>query len=175
MAWYRPAVRWIAFPSLRSTRPMPPACCPWRPDTTNRMPTRARCCRTALISGERATFRFGVPRAEQLQFFGNQQAAALFQRSCDALRAIGGTAVEIDFAPFLEAARLLYEGPWVAERYAAIREFFDAQSDAINPVVREIIAGAQEILRRRHFQRHVPAGSAAQGKRHRCGTRSIAW
>ncbi|MDO8988370.1 MAG: allophanate hydrolase [Sideroxyarcus sp.] len=94
--------------------------------------------------GRAKTFRFGVPRAEQLQFFGNQQAAALFQRSCDALRAIGGTAVEIDFAPFLDAARLLYEGPWVAERYAAIREFFDTKAQHINPVVREIIAGAKK-------------------------------
>ena len=93
--------------------------------------------------GRAETFRFGIPRADQLQFFGNQQADALFQRSCDALRAIGGTAVEIDFAPFLNAARLLYEGPWVAERYAAIREFFDARSEAIHPVVREIIAGAK--------------------------------
>jgi allophanate hydrolase len=94
--------------------------------------------------GRAKTFRFGLPRAEQLQFFGDQQAAALFQRSCDALRAIGGMAVEIDFAPFLNAARLLYEGPWVAERYAAIREFFDAKAEHINPVVREIIAGAKK-------------------------------
>lgn len=94
--------------------------------------------------GRAGAFRFGVPRAGQLQFFGNQQAAALFQRSCDALRAIGGTAVEIDFTPFLDAARLLYEGPWVAERYAAIREFFDTKAEHINPVVREIIAGAKK-------------------------------
>ncbi len=94
--------------------------------------------------GRAATFRFGIPRAEQLQFFGNQQAAALFKCSCEALRAIGGTAVEIDFSPFLNAARLLYEGPWVAERYAAIREFFDARSEVIHPVVREIIAGAKK-------------------------------
>lgn len=94
--------------------------------------------------GHAETFRFGVPRAEQLQFFGNRDAAALFQKRCAALQAIGGIAVEIDFAPFLNAARLLYEGPWVAERYAAIREFFDAHADAINPVVREIIAGAKK-------------------------------
>lgn len=94
--------------------------------------------------GSAATFRFGVPRAGQLQFFGNQQAAALFARSCNALRAIGGTSVEIDFSPFLQAARLLYEGPWVAERYAAISEFFDARPEVINPVVREIIGGAKK-------------------------------
>jgi allophanate hydrolase len=94
--------------------------------------------------GRAATFRFGIPRADQLQFFGNRQAAELFARSCDALRAIGGTAVEIDFSPFLNAARLLYEGPWVAERYAAISAFFDARPGAINPVVREIIGGAKK-------------------------------
>ena len=94
--------------------------------------------------GSAATFRFGVPRTGQLQFFGNKEAAALFARSCDALRAIGGTSVEIDFSPFLQAARLLYEGPWVAERYAAISEFFDARPEVINPVVREIIGGAKK-------------------------------
>jgi len=94
--------------------------------------------------GSAATFRFGIPRAEQLEFFGNQQAAELFARSCDALRAIGGTSIEIDFSPFLQAARLLYEGPWVAERYAAISEFFDARPEVINPVVREIIGSAKK-------------------------------
>jgi allophanate hydrolase len=94
--------------------------------------------------GRASSFRFGVPRAEQLQFFGNTQAAALFQRSCDKLRAIGGVQVEIDFEPFLQAARLLYEGPWVAERYAAIQEFFDTRYEVINPVVREIIGGAKK-------------------------------
>ncbi len=94
--------------------------------------------------GRAERFRFGVPRADQLQFFGNQDAVALFQRSCEELETIGGQKVEIDFLPFLKSARLLYEGPWVAERYAAIREFFDAHSAAINPVVREIIAGAKK-------------------------------
>ncbi len=90
------------------------------------------------------SFRFGVPREDQLQFFGNQDAAALFQKSVAAMEAIGGQKVEIDFLPFLKSARLLYDGPWVAERYAAIRAFFDAHADVINPVVREIIAGAKK-------------------------------
>ena len=94
--------------------------------------------------GHAEYFRYGVPRAEQLQFFGNSQAAALFEQSRVQLRALGGIEIEIDFTPFLESARLLYEGPWVAERYAAIREFFDANSAAIDPVVREIIAGAKK-------------------------------
>ena len=69
--------------------------------------------------GRAEHFRFGVPREDQLQFFGNQDAAALFQKSVAAMEAIGGQKVEIDFLPFLKSARLLYEGPWVAERYAA--------------------------------------------------------
>ena len=94
--------------------------------------------------GRAQSFRFGVPRADQLQFFGNQDAAALFQKNVVAMQALGGQKVEIDFLPFLKSARLLYEGPWVAERYAAIREFFETKQDAIHPVVREIIAGAKK-------------------------------
>ncbi|MEW5902728.1 MAG: allophanate hydrolase [Pseudomonadota bacterium] len=94
--------------------------------------------------GGATSFRFGVPRVDQLQFFGNQDAALLFQESVAAMEAIGGQKVEIDFQPFLDAARLLYEGPWVAERYAAIRAFFDTHPDTIHPVVREIIAGAKK-------------------------------
>ena len=57
---------------------------------------------------------------------------------------IGGERVAIDFGPFLEAARLLYEGPWVAERYVAIREFFEAHANAMHPVTRRIIGGGKE-------------------------------
>jgi len=43
---------------------------------------------------------------------------------------------------FFEVARLLYEGPWVAERRAAVRAFMDAQPDAMHPVTRAILAKA---------------------------------
>ena len=66
-------------------------------------------------------FRFGVPQSDQLEFFGNNDAKALFERSVGRLIAMGGEAVVIDFADFLETAGLLYGGPWVAERYQAIR------------------------------------------------------
>ena len=89
-------------------------------------------------------FRFGVPRKEQLQFFGNREGERLFEEAAASLGTLGGEAVEIDLAPFLETARLLYEGPWVAERYAAIQQFFDLHSDQVVAPVREIIAGAQQ-------------------------------
>jgi FkbM family methyltransferase len=61
------------------------------------------------------------------------------------MKSLGGTPAEIDLAPFLDTARLLYGGPWVAERYLAIRDFFDAQPDTVFPPVREIIAGGRDI------------------------------
>lgn len=88
-------------------------------------------------------FRFGVPRPQDLAFFGNDAAVELFAQSIERLHALGGTAVEIDLTPFLEAARLLYEGPWVAERYVAIKDFIDAQPDAVFPPVRSIIEGGK--------------------------------
>jgi len=89
-------------------------------------------------------FRFGVPASGQLQFFGDHDYASLFGESVERLRSLGGEPVEIDFAPFLAAARLLYEGPWVSERYAAIRSFFDARPEALFDVTREIIGGGRE-------------------------------
>jgi allophanate hydrolase len=93
--------------------------------------------------GRAAGFRFGVPLAKGLEFFGNAEAARLFAESVEKLKSLGGIPVEIDLAPFLETARLLYGGAWVAERYQAIRDFFDAQADQIFPPVREIIAGGK--------------------------------
>jgi allophanate hydrolase len=87
-------------------------------------------------------FRFGVPRQQDLEFFGNT-AAALFQASTERLQALGGTPVEIDFTPYLETARLLYEGPWVAERFVAIQGFLDQHADAVFPPVRSIIEGGR--------------------------------
>jgi len=84
-------------------------------------------------------FRFGVPKSAQLEFFGNREYAALFDVAVAQLAALGGERVEIDLAPFLEAARLLYEGPWLAERYVAIRDFIESKPEALHPVTRAVI------------------------------------
>ena len=93
-----------------------------------------------------AGLRFGVPRASQLEFFGNPETPLLFQDFLQKISEMGGERVEIDFAPFLETARLLYEGPWVAERYVAIREFIERQPESLHPVTRAIIGGAKRHL-----------------------------
>ncbi len=89
------------------------------------------------------TIRVGVPGSDQLEFFGDGEAAARFSEAIDRCRGLGWEVVEIDFGPFLEAARLLYEGPWVAERLAAIEPFLDASPEAVFPVTRSIIEGGR--------------------------------
>ena len=87
------------------------------------------------------SFRFGVPDDSQLNFFGDEETPGLYRRSVERLEQLGGTKVAIDFAVFREAADLLYTGPWVAERYAAVGDFLTRTSEDVDPVVREIILG----------------------------------
>lgn len=84
-------------------------------------------------------FRFAIPGAAQLEFFGDTLAEAAFRDACERLQELGGTPSPIDYAPLSEAAAALYEDAWVAERYAAIRRFFDTEPDAVHPVVRAIV------------------------------------
>jgi len=83
--------------------------------------------------------RIGVPRKDQRQFFGDVEAEFLYDRALAALAQVGEL-VEIDIDPLLEAAQLLYGGPWVAERTAAIAALLESNPLAIDPVVREVIA-----------------------------------
>ena len=84
-------------------------------------------------------WRLGVPDAQSLEFFGDDEYAALFQRAIEDAQKLGAQVVEIPFAPFLEAARLLYDGPWVAERFRAVRSLLETNPGALLPVTRSII------------------------------------
>jgi allophanate hydrolase len=87
-----------------------------------------------------AEFRFGVP--DRLEFFGDALARTEFRKATEQMRALGGTPVSIDYAPLAQAAALLYDSAMVAERYAAIRSFFDGcEQDVIEPVRSIIAAG----------------------------------
>ena len=86
--------------------------------------------------------RIGVPRSGDLRFFGDEAAEALFAGAVEKASALGARLVEIDFTPFAETAALLYQGPWVAERLAAVEDFLKRQPDAFWPVTRKIIEGA---------------------------------
>lgn len=106
---------------------------------------------TCHLISDKPSGRIGVPRADQLEWFGNTESPALFAASLDRLRALGREIVEIDFSAFLEAARLLYEGPWTAERYAAVGAFIEkhsatpeaAHAAGLDPTVAKIILGGK--------------------------------
>lgn len=88
-----------------------------------------------------SAFRFGVPST--LEFFGDALAQAAFDDAIRRLRELGGDPIPIDYAPLAQAAALLYGSPLVAERYAAVRRFFDAHEDAVIEPVRGIIASGR--------------------------------
>ena len=89
-------------------------------------------------------FRVGIPIKSQLQFFGDTEYARLFTLTCKNIESIGGHIVELDFSDLFEAAKLLYEGPWVAERYAAIESFIEEAPNALHPVTLKIIQTAKQ-------------------------------
>src|SRR3546814_2313259 len=84
--------------------------------------------------------RVGVLKAADREFFGDEDAAALYAR---AIERVGGTIVEIDFAPFRETAALLYNGPWVAERLAAFEEI-GVPVETVDPSVATLPPGGQD-------------------------------
>ncbi|THD43536.1 MAG: allophanate hydrolase [Bradyrhizobium sp.] len=92
------------------------------------------------LSRAPARFRFGVPRKQDLIFLGDKEVETLFEKSVERLSSLGGEAIEIDLSPFFEVARLLYEGPWIAERTAAVGAFIAAHRSACNPTVAGLIA-----------------------------------
>lgn len=90
-------------------------------------------------------FVFGVPRLQDLEFFGDAEGPVLFAAAVAALEACGGSAREIDLSTFLETARLLYEGPWVAERQTVVGDLIARDPGAVLPVIRAVLASAPAV------------------------------
>jgi allophanate hydrolase len=89
--------------------------------------------------------RLAVPRPDQLDFFGDAAAARAWQRARERAIALGWEVAEIDFEPFAEAAGLLYDGPWVAERYAAVGAFIAAHPGDVDPIVRRVVMAGRDL------------------------------
>ena len=87
--------------------------------------------------------RIGVLQGVEREFFGNAEVEALYDAAIARAKSLGATILTFDYAPFREAAALLYDGPWVAERLAAVEGFFATNAADFDPTVRKIIGGAQ--------------------------------
>tara|TARA_R110002072_G_scaffold27575_5_gene89768 strand:- start:3003 stop:4832 length:1830 start_codon:yes stop_codon:yes gene_type:complete len=100
-------------------------------------------------------FKIGVPDSSFLKFFGNENYKGLFDDFVNGIlneRISSGISdgedyeiVRIDFTPFIKTANLLYHGPWLAERYAAIDELIESNPDALFPVTKDIVLPAKDI------------------------------
>ncbi|NKI74209.1 allophanate hydrolase [Dickeya sp. CFBP 2040] len=112
-----------------------------------------------------AQLRLAVPHP--LEFFGDQQAEQAFQQALSHLQAMGATLEALDFTPFEQLARQLYEGPWVAERTVAVGKLLHEQPEAMDPVVRSIIAKgadyrASEVFEAEYLRAELARQIAAQ-------------
>ena len=96
-------------------------------------------------------FRFGVIAEGKMQS-GAPGLNDLMHKMTDQLVALGGTAIPIDFTPFIQAASLLYEGPWVAERYAAIQSLITTRPEVLHQVTRTIFSQATRFSAADTFQ-----------------------
>jgi allophanate hydrolase len=90
-----------------------------------------------------STYRIGIPAPQNLELVDHGYVA-LFNQAKERLASLGHTLVEIDLKPFLQTAQLLYGGPWVAERFAAVGRFVKDNPEAVHPVVRDIILGGEK-------------------------------
>ena len=89
--------------------------------------------------------RVGVPSLASQRFFGDDVQADDFDAARLRLASEGAEVIEIDFAPFHAVADMLYQGAWLAERYAVIEELLATDPDAVHPVIRQIVAPAARL------------------------------
>ncbi|MCM2293637.1 allophanate hydrolase [Allorhizobium sp. BGMRC 0089] len=87
--------------------------------------------------------KIGVLAEGEREFFGNTAFEALYDAAISRAKTLGADIVPFDYAPFRKAAELLYNGPWVAERLAAVKDFLDSNAGDFDPTVRSIIEGAK--------------------------------
>jgi allophanate hydrolase len=100
----------------------------------------------------RAGLRVGVLAGDERVFCGDAETEALYDAAIARIAALGATVVPIDYVPFRRCAALLYDGPWVAERLAAIEDFATSQAQAMDPTVRAIVTGARNRTAVQAFQ-----------------------
>ena len=106
---------------------------------------RGRTPRAQVAEADLSSLRsFAIPAEKDLEFFGDDEQASLYSDAIARLERSGAKRISIDFAPFRETANLLYQGPWLAERLAAVSEFLDKKTPDVHPVTRKILEGGAQ-------------------------------
>jgi len=97
-------------------------------------------------------FTFAIPKKDQLKFFEDEEAKQLYFDAVEKFESLGAKAIEIDFTPFIQSANLLYSGPWVTERYIAIKDIITKNEQFVNPTVRTIVKSGAKIDAINYFE-----------------------
>lgn len=88
-------------------------------------------------------FTVAIPDKKNLTFFGDEIARACFDEAKDKIIKLGGSVVEIDYSLFIEAGKMIFNGPFLAERYSSLESFFKSNRDDVDEVVGGIVEKAQ--------------------------------
>ncbi len=95
--------------------------------------------------------KIAIPMKENLAFFGNKQYEKAYTSFVASLQLKGYVVEELDFSPMFEAAKLLYGGPWIAERYHAVGAFIENNENKVLKTTKEIILGGKNPLANAYF------------------------
>ena len=113
-----------------------------QPDTTD---PYSKTVATKPLGPRPPILTVGIPKSADRKFFGDEEMKTGFDAALEKLKLLGCRLVEIPFGDFYAVANLLYEGAWVAERYAAIAQFMESHESSLHPVTRTIIGSARKL------------------------------
>jgi allophanate hydrolase len=116
---------------------------PWsrpKPQATENNVTKA----TSNAAKPWQGLRLGIPHPGQLDFSDDKDYAKCYDAAVELAQSLGARCLGYDLGPLLEAAQLLYQGPWIAERYASIAENIAPDSADLLPVLREILSSGSQ-------------------------------
>lgn len=100
--------------------------------------------RVSIPAAAPGSFTFAVPKAADLEFFGDTENAQMFAAAVARMESIGGKKREVDFAPFREAGGLLYGAGFIAERVVDLGAFMEAHEAECHPNVVKLILGNKD-------------------------------
>jgi len=103
-------------------------------------------------SGNALPRTLAIPRAADLSFLGDEQAARAFADACALWRSWGVALEEIDLGPFKKAGKMLYDGAFIGERLSELEAFVDSRPEALLPVTRGILAQGKQVSGARAFR-----------------------
>jgi len=91
---------------------------------------------------DKKNFTVGIPDSDSLLFYGDSMAEECFDQAKEMVSKLGGKIVEIDFSLFIEAGKMIFDGPFLAERLASLEDFFKSNRQDVNAVVASIVEKA---------------------------------